>query len=162
MSGFLQRAQIVGQDKRNGISEGYGEITTKASQNTGEVCIELPKGFQYNVLGAVGSLLSDSEKTPRAHDGMGSFLTQGQLRIVRNHEINDKVGKEGVVIGSKNHYDESAGGGTTTLILNPKTKEVERSFISLSGTLNNCAGGITPWGELDFLRRNDPLDRKRS
>ena len=42
-------------------------------------------------------------------------------------------------------YDMRAGGGTTTLVVNPFTRELERDFVSLSGTTVNCAGGITPW-----------------
>jgi secreted PhoX family phosphatase len=39
-----------------------------------------------------------------------------------------------------------AGGGTTTLVIDPKKREIVRDFVSLSGTLVNCAGGPTPWG----------------
>src|SRR5690606_13402325 len=36
-------------------------------------------------------------------------------------------------------------GGTTTLIFNEQTQEVEKQYLSLAGTARNCAGGVTPW-----------------
>jgi secreted PhoX family phosphatase len=37
-------------------------------------------------------------------------------------------------------------GGTTTLIYDLKSGRKEAEWLSLSGTIRNCAGGITPWG----------------
>lgn len=126
---------------------GYGEIAPVAAKNTGEKMLALPPGFEYNVIGKVGTAMADGRNTPRAHDGMATFKIGGELRIVRNHEItNSRVPVAGSAIGKNNHYDETAGGGTTTLVIDPKTREIIRDFVSLSGTLVNCAGGRTPWG----------------
>ncbi len=126
---------------------GFGDIAPMAAKNTGETLISLPKGFEYNIIGRVRSTMSDGRPTPAAHDGMWTFKAKNQLRIVRNHEVSHgSVPVAGAAIGTVNHYDEMAGGGTTTLVIDPKTNTVIRDFVSLSGTLINCSGGPTPWG----------------
>jgi secreted PhoX family phosphatase len=128
-------------------ARGFGELIPTASKNTGETFLALPRGFEYNVIGKFDKPLSDGGKTPRLHDGMATFKVKNELRIVRNHEIiGGKVPRPGTAIGKSNHYDETAGGGTTTLIIDPNTREIVRDFVSLSGTLINCCGGPTPWG----------------
>ena len=90
-------------------------------------------------------MMSDGNLVPLAHDGMGVFnMSDGKFRLVRNHEDRNAAGA-GTVAVDANAYDRK-GGGTTTLVVNPFTRELERDFISLSGTTVNCAGGITPWG----------------
>ena len=148
-TGLAQRAEAFSANGNLGKLKaiGFGELVPTAAKNTGEMLLELPKGFEYNVIGKVKTQMADGQITPAAHDGMATFKVKNELRIIRNHEVSGgRVPKENAAIGSANHYDEGAGGGTTTLIINPKTHELVRDFVSLSGTLINCAGGRTPWG----------------
>lgn len=148
-SGLNNRAELLA--KTNDLSAlqayGYGTLAPQAAKNTGEIYLALPPGFQYNAFGKIGKTMSDGQKTPAAHDGMAAFKVGKELRLVRNHEVSGgSVPRENFAIGKSYHYDETAGGGTTTLIVDPKTNELIKDFVSLSGTLINCAGGATPWG----------------
>lgn len=147
-SGFANRAELLASSGsiEKFRAAGYGELFPTAAKNTGETFLALPKGFEYNAFGKKGAKMSDGLTTPPAHDGMSTFEANGEIRLVRNHEVsNNRSPIEGSAIGAK-PYDETAGGGTTTLVIDPKTREVIRDFVSLSGTLINCAGGKTPWG----------------
>ncbi len=128
-------------------SGGYGDLRRIKAKNTGEEILSLPEGFQYTVFGRTGDKMSDGRITPPAHDGMGAFSVDGKIRLIRNHEVRARKGEPLKAIGAKNHsYDPTAGGGTTTLIVDPVSRELTRDFVSLSGTIVNCAGGPTPWG----------------
>lgn len=126
---------------------GFGELIPTPTKNTAETFLALPRGFEYNVFGKAGSTMSDGRKTPGRHDGQWTFKVGKELRIVRNHEIsNNSLPVKDAGIGSSNHYDETCGGGTTTLVIDPETRTLVRDFVSLSGTHINCSGGPTPWG----------------
>ena len=123
---------------------GYGPLIPTADERDGGVRMALPEGFKYRSFSVAGDTMSDGNLVPLAHDGMGVFNTDGRFRLVRNHKDRNSAGS-GTVAVDGNAYDRK-GGGTTTLVVNPFTRELERDFISLSGTTVNCAGGITPWG----------------
>jgi secreted PhoX family phosphatase len=119
---------------------GFGDLVPTASENTGEVLLELPPGFKYNVLIRTGNIMTDGRAFPSSADGMGAFDFNGVVRLVCNHERTT-----GPAIGAL-PYDAKAGGGTTTLTFNPATRLLTQSFVSSSGHVRNCAGGTTPWG----------------
>ena len=124
---------------------GYGALIPAADKRDGALRISLPEGFEYRSFSPAGSLMSDGNKVPLAHDGMGVFnMPDGKFRLVRNHEDRNSPGA-GTTATSDESYDSRGGGGTTTVVVNPFTRELEQEFVSLSGTTVNCAGGITPW-----------------
>jgi secreted PhoX family phosphatase len=122
--------------------EGYGPLRPAADQDGREI-LALPAGFSYVTFGAIGDRMSDGRRTPLALDGMAAFAgPNGCVRLIRNHEDRNAPGEGSVVAERSQQYDPQAGGGTTTLDYDPRTRTLVRDFVSLAGTIVNCAGGI--------------------
>jgi len=125
---------------------GYGPLVPTPDLRDGALRLALPEGFHYRSFSLSGTVMSDGKLVPVAFDGMAVFnMPDGKFRLVRNHEDRNPPGL-GTTAVDGNAYDAFGGGGTTTLVVNPFTRELERDFISLNGTIVNCAGGATPWG----------------
>lgn len=124
---------------------GYGGLVVDPAG-----LIDLPPGFSYRVISSLGDAMTDGGTVPDRADGMGCFdLGNGRIALVRNHELqpqNDGGGATGLAYDTVARSLIPLPGGTTTLVLNAATLAVESQFRSLSGTIRNCAGGITPWG----------------
>lgn len=112
--------------------------------------VDLPRGFSYRVISKLGDAMSDGGTVPDRADGMGCFdLGGGKLALVRNHELqpqHDGGGASGAAYDTRARSLVPLPGGTTTMVLDAETLAVERQYRSLSGTIRNCAGGVTPWG----------------
>jgi len=127
---------------------GYGPLVAVPDQRDGVVRLELPEGFQYRSFHHAGDVMGDGSVVPARHDGMTAFQTRpGRTVLIRNHEINGNtnVRSSDIRLGSTPGYDPIAKGGTATVVVNANGK-VSDSWVSLTGTQMNCAGGTTPWG----------------
>nr|WP_275585700.1 alkaline phosphatase PhoX [Geodermatophilus sabuli] len=129
-----------GRGKGRDGEVGYGPLVPDPKG-----ILALPAGFTYTIIAETGvTVMEDGSKTPADPDGSASFpLRRGGAVLVTNHEVggdeeNPVPPLEGLT------YDPAAGGGTTNIEVDRDGKRV-REYVSLAGTHNNCAGGVTPW-----------------
>ena len=153
----LVARDALGAGRHHG-AEPYGPLLRVADQRGVEV-LALPAGFTYVTFSHTGSRMSDGNPTPLALDGMGAFGSgrhhhgrdhhhgrgnRHLVRLVRNSEDRNPAGTTGSVLGDRSAaYDPTAFGGTTTLVYDEHQRRLVQDFVSLNGTVVNCAGGIS-------------------
>jgi secreted PhoX family phosphatase len=120
------------------------ELVPVPDLRDGIVRLHLPRKFQYRSFhdNVTNPVLGDGTAVPGRHDGMAAFpLPNGNSLLVRNHEINNA----GTPVGDASLAYDGHGRGATTTIEVTRFGEVVDSYVSLNGTMMNCAGGATPW-----------------
>jgi secreted PhoX family phosphatase len=124
------------------VPSPYGPLFPATDFATGLPLLQLPIGFRYISFGWTGDPMDNGTPTPALHDGMAVVreLSGRWILLVRNHEVG-----LGVPFTTR-PYSPEAGGGTTNVIFDQATERFVSAYPSLSGTIRNCAGGLTPWG----------------
>lgn len=131
-------------ERSRGVSP-YGPVAPVRDETTGLPLLQLPEGFRYMSYAWTGDQLADGVICPPAHDGMAVVERRqdGRLVIVRNHETGAGTP---FVPRPEMTFSRDASGGTTNLLFDPDAGRWKEAWASLSGTIRNCAGGVTPWG----------------
>ncbi len=131
------------------VDSPYGPLSVVEDSSTGLPLLRLPKGFSYASFGWSGDRMTNGLACPAKHDGMGVVSTRGdEVTLIRNHEVG--LGPDRKFFGADAIYDQGmiakqyANGGTT--VLRFRDGKWLDMAPALSGTLANCAGGVTPWG----------------
>lgn len=148
LAGLMTFAERETGSTRSLQRADYGPLVAAGSE------LSLPEGFHYARFGLGGTPLNDGTLTPGGHDGMACFATGSRnvVRLVRNHELSgprDRMDSWRAVGNPALAYDPQGTGGTSTIELRLRRNgapEVIGAWMSLTGTLVNCAGGPTPWG----------------
>ncbi len=114
--------------------------------------LDLAPGLNYRILSRAGTSMSDGFRVPGMPDGMACFpLGTRRWALMCNHEVGRMVGQGAIRPNQappREAFDPGAHGGVTRLVINPQTLAVESHNLVLTGTLRNCAGGMSPWGWL--------------
>ncbi|MGY0235806.1 alkaline phosphatase PhoX [Longispora urticae] len=106
--------------------------------------LALPPGFTYEIVAQAGvTKLETGEFTPGAQDGTGWFRGPNGTVLVNNHELSGNPANRVPALPGLT-YDPGAPGGTTNIETDRCGVRI-REYVSLAGTLTNCAGGTTPW-----------------
>lgn len=140
----------------NVVSEAFGPLVPDP-----EGIFDLPEGFSYKIISRFHDTMDDGFFVPHRPDGMATFEgPDGTTILIRNHEVNAARGGDESAFGSdfalteklskEDFYDAGVNnnpgqGGTTTVVYDTKKQQVVRQYLSLAGTIRNCAGGPTPW-----------------
>jgi len=155
--GRLGARSALAASGRDRHGNGYGPLRPVTPSNGGDIAaagfpelaafpiLALPHGFHYRAFSIIGGLLADGNPVPVNHDGMAAFAHptgDGVVRLIRNQEDRAAPGLGSVLGPPETRYDPLGRGGNVTLDYDERRHELMQDYVSLNGTIVNCAGGI--------------------
>jgi uncharacterized protein len=136
--GYGPLAPVVPSNPEDIVAAGFPNLATFP-------ILALPDGFHYRAFSIIGGILSDGDPVPVNHDGMAAFAHPTDpaiVRLIRNQEDRGAPGLGSVQGPLETRYDPLGRGGNVTLDYDERTHRLVQDYISLNGTIVNCAGGI--------------------
>ena len=135
-AGLAVSGCATSRNNRSFDRAGYGPLEPDPARR-----LDLPRGFSYRVISAMGETMDDGLRVPDRADGMGAFrLDADRVILVRNHELSPRHAAMGP-FGSPNSQGSGFGrggdggwlpGGTTTLVYDQRSRRVERQHLRLA------------------------------
>jgi hypothetical protein len=133
-------AAALGRGKPT-TAAGYGPLIDDPAG-----LLALPEGFSYKLIAQTGvTTLESGQPTPSDPDGAAAFVRHGGSGsvLVMNHEVSGSEPYPVPKLAGLT-YDPAVGGGCTALEVDKNGNRVSQ-YVTIAGTLNNCAGGRSPW-----------------
>ena len=136
------------------LAKSFSKISSKSLNKDPNKILDIHSSLSYKIISNYGEIMDDGFNVPGYGDGMGAFSFNNKTILIRNHELEPLHGwklspfnsrKKDIKKLNEMHYDPKAFGGTTSIVFDEEKSVLEKQYLSLSGTLLNCAGGITPW-----------------
>jgi len=154
--GRLGARSALAASGRDMHGSGYGPLAPVAPSNPEDIAaagfpalatfpiLALPHGFHYRAFSIIGGTLSDGNPVPVNHDGMSAFAhptDPGVVRLIRNQEDRAAPGLGSVLGPPETRYYPLGRGGTVTLDYDERRHRLVQDYVSLNGSIVNCAGG---------------------
>ena len=168
LSGVISASAFAGSFAQILQASSSRSFNKKMKKDPNKI-IDVHRSLSYKIISRQGDMMSDGYTVPGSPDGMAAFsIENNQTVLIRNHELGRTSGRlmgpfkdpsaDALRLG-KMQYDSNAFGGTTNIVIDNATNKVVKEYLSLVGTMTNCAGGVSPMDT--WLTCEENISKKR-
>ena len=168
LSGVISASAFAGSFAQILQASSSRSFNKKMKKDPNKI-IDVHRSLSYKIVSRQGDMMSDGYTVPGSPDGMAAFsIENNQTVLIRNHELGRTSGRlmgpfkdpsaDALSLG-KMQYDNNAFGGTTSIVIDNSTNKVVKEYLSLVGTMTNCAGGVSPMDT--WLTCEENISKKR-